>query len=362
PSDSSRGEEFIVVPQDYSTPNGAIRKARALHYAVERRRMLKRNTSKYWVFHLDEESFVVPQTVLAILQFIREKKGLIAEGAIVYPIKFGQGNRLTALAESIRPFQCYDCTSQMTSPPPVHMHGSNLLVRADVEDHVGWDFPNTVAEDQLFGVRAYEELGNIFGWHGGMLLEQPPLSLSDHFRQRRRWIIGNLQNLHYLPTAIKLKIVGRLTTYLLGFASASATLALYLYYLYPNIAARVYALLGIHYTIPQQQNLPIATLSSVYFSLTHIFSQKLSEQAILSGLLGMILLTTSIAWLLSYQIGLYWNLKYTNFSLRKRLYYHLQQFIFSPIIGVIETLPGIVSVIQYLSLRDKKIEFQVIAK
>ncbi len=362
PTDAAKGSEYVVVPASYSSFKGAIRKARALQYAVEKRRAEGKNTSRYWIFHLDEESVVIPQTVLSILQFIREKKGLIAEGPIFYPVKFGAGNRLAALAESIRPFQCYDCTTQMTNPPPSHMHGSNLLVRADVEDHITWDFPKTVAEDQMFGISAYEKLGNVFGWHGGILLEQPPLSLKDHYRQRRRWIVGTLQNMKYLPILLKLKIAGRLATYLLGFASATATLALYIYYVYPYIASRIYSIFGLNYIPPHNQNLPIATWSSVYYSLTHLFTQKLSDEALLSGVLGIVLLLTSIAWLASYQIGLYWNLKFTNFSFKKKIYYHIQQFIFSPLIGVIETLPGMLAVIQYLTKGDKKIEFQVIMK
>jgi len=177
PSDTAKGSQYIVVPANYSPSKRAIRKARALQYAVEKRRREGKNTSKYWIFHLDEESVVIPQTILSILQFIREKKGLVAEGPIFYPVKFGRGNRLAALAESIRPFQCYDCASQMIDPPPSHMHGSNLLVRADVEDHITWDFTETVAEDQMFGVSAYQSLGKVFGWHGGILLEQPPLSI-----------------------------------------------------------------------------------------------------------------------------------------------------------------------------------------
>jgi len=362
PTDAAKGSEYVVVPASYSSFKGAIRKARALQYAVEKRRAEGKNTSRYWIFHLDEESVVIPQTVLSILQFIRKKKGLIAEGPIFYPVKFGAGNRLAALAESIRPFQCYDCTTQMTNPPPSHMHGSNLLVRADVEDHITWDFPKTVAEDQMFGISAYEKLGNVFGWHGGILLEQPPLSLKDHYRQRRRWIVGTLQNMKYLPILLKLKIAGRLATYLLGFASATATLALYIYYVYPYIASRIYSIFGLNYMPPHNQNLPIATWSSVYYSLTHLFTQKLSDEALLSGVLGIVLLLTSIAWLASYQIGLYWNLKFTNFSFKKKIYYYIQQFIFSPLIGVIETLPGMLAVIQYLTKGDKKIEFQVIMK
>src|SRR5690606_18584309 len=103
--------EVVLVRKDYRTD--AIKKGRALQYAVEHRRLHGKNSSKYWVFHMDEESYVIPQTLLALLKFIREGKGVASEGPIFYPFKFESANRLTAIAESIRPFACYDCVSQM---------------------------------------------------------------------------------------------------------------------------------------------------------------------------------------------------------------------------------------------------------
>ena len=123
---------------------------------------------------MDDESFVTSQTILSLLKFIRDGKGVASEGPIFYPLKFENANVLTALAESIRPFTCYDCVSQMTNKvvlktPPLHMHGSNLLVRSDVEDNIGWNFGPTLAEDKLFGSRVYEIYGsNSMGWHGGI--------------------------------------------------------------------------------------------------------------------------------------------------------------------------------------------------
>jgi cellulose synthase/poly-beta-1,6-N-acetylglucosamine synthase-like glycosyltransferase len=159
-----------------------------------------KNTNKRWIFHMDEESYVTPQTILALLKFIGKGKGVVSEGPIFYPLKFESANLLTAIAESVRPFACYDCVSQMRNPPPLHMHGSNLLVRSDIEDNIGWKFGHTLAEDQMFGYKVYEKYGyGSMGWHGGVLLEQPPLNLKDHFFQRRRWFLGTMQNLDKFP-------------------------------------------------------------------------------------------------------------------------------------------------------------------
>ena len=166
--------KYFCMEKSFS-PN-AIKKARALQFAIESRRKLKKQNSDHWIFHMDDESYVVPQTILSILKFIREKKGIASEGPIFYPLKFETANRITALAESMRAFGCFECVTHMHNPPPIHMHGSNLLVRSDVEDKIGWEFGPILAEDQRFGYELYKKYGrNSMGWHGGILLEQPPL-------------------------------------------------------------------------------------------------------------------------------------------------------------------------------------------
>jgi beta-1,4-mannosyltransferase len=366
------GAKVIVVPRRYSTNRGAIRKARALQFAVEQRRVIGDSGPDRWIFHMDEESFVTTQTLLSLLTFIREKRGLISEGPIAYPLKFGDASRLSFLAESVRPFQCYDCVSQMTQPPPMFMHGSNLFVRADVEDNVGWDHGTTVAEDQLFGVKVYEKYGNVFGWHGGLLLEQAPLNLIDHFKQRKRWVIGTLQNLKYLPRKLKARIYLRAATYWLGFLSAMASIAMYAYYFSPYVVLFFARLFGIPYALPHLTSLPIATpqsishsfLASGHFSLSlPIVYSVAFWQSVLQTALGACLLLALIIWLTSYQIGLRQNLQYaTNMGSPKRVLIHLEQLALSPIIGIIETFPAFYAVSQFHFLGKKTSDFEVIAK
>jgi hypothetical protein len=68
--------EIILVDKAFKT--SAIKKGRALQYAVEHRRKNRKNTSKHWIFHMDDESYVTPQTILALLKFIRNGRGLAA--------------------------------------------------------------------------------------------------------------------------------------------------------------------------------------------------------------------------------------------------------------------------------------------
>ena len=324
--------EVVVVDKAFHT--NAIRKGRALQYAVEHRRRTMKNSVRYWVFHMDDESFVTPQTILALLQ-ATERNELASEGPIFYPLKFESANRLTALAESIRPFACYDCVSQMTNPPPLHMHGSNLLVRSDVEDTIEWKFGPTLAEDQMFGYKVYEKYGpGSMGWHGGELLEQPPLNIKDHFFQRRRWVLGTLQNGDKFPLWHRFKLLYKSVTYFLGFASAVASTAFTLYSYVPALLS------------------PSTYVSNIEKTLASFTLQQPAVDPVELGI-GAILMFTSLVWLLSYQLGLYLNLRYSDIGWKKRVKYHFQTLILCPIIGLVETFPAFWAMIEYNVKKNK---------
>jgi egghead protein (zeste-white 4 protein) len=350
--------ELVVVEKNYQT--NAIKKGRALQFAVEHRRRIGRNTRERWIFHMDEESYVTQQTVLALLGFIRKGKGIVSEGPIFYPLKFELANRLTALAESVRPFACYDCVSQMTNPPPLHMHGSNLLVRSDIEDEIGWKFGCTLAEDQMFGYKVYQKYGRgSMGWHGGILLEQPPLNLKDHFFQRRRWFLGTMQNLHEFPRWHRYKVMFKSVTLFLGFASGIASMALMVQaYIVPFFSLSTYGV-GITSSdlMSLSDKLPI---SSVFTSIGGSPSIELGINAIL--------LFASLVWLGSYQLGLFLNLRYSKTKWTKKILLHLQALILCPVIGLVETFPAVWAIIEY-NINKKQItqkinvyDFYIISK
>lgn len=328
--------EVVVVDKEFST--NAIKKGRALQYEVEHRRHTGKNTSKYWIFHMDDESYVTTQTILALLKSIREGKEVAYEGPIFYPLKFEAASRLTAIAESIRPFACYDCVSQMTNPPPLHMHGSNLLVRSDVEDKIGWKFGPTLAEDQMFGFKIYKQYGpGSMGWHGGILLEQPPLNIRDHFFQRRRWVLGTLQNLPKFPLWHKIKLLYKSLTYFLGFASAVSSIVLMIYNYVPTL------FLSPDYATIYNLLIPDNLRSFSFDSLPQLMA---SIDPVGVGL-ESVLLFTSLVWISSYQLGLFLNLKYSKIGWKKRLMLHLQTLLLSPVIGLIETFPAFWATLEY---------------
>ncbi len=219
-NETFNGAVTIAVPKDYSTFNKAKYKARALHYAIEQREINGENTADIWIYHLDDESMITKQGLLSILDHIDNNREPIAEGLITYPNKLNFGSKLVKYLDAVRPAFCYTCCAMLKSKgKPDWLHGSNLLLRADIEKSIGWDFPNTCAEDSLFGYVAYKKYGGIFGWHGGVLEEQSPFTFSDFIKQRQRWIRGNIENLSRLGIWEKVKATYRLTSWLLGAVS-----------------------------------------------------------------------------------------------------------------------------------------------
>ncbi|HZT35168.1 MAG TPA: glycosyltransferase family 2 protein, partial [Nitrososphaera sp.] len=305
--------------------------------AVEHRRRAGMNTAKQWIFHMDDESYVTTQTIISLLKSIENGKELASEGPIFYPLKFEAANRVTAIAESIRPFSCYDCVSQMTNPPPLHMHGSNLLIRSDIEDTIEWKFGPTLAEDQMFGYKVYEKYGpGSMGWHGGVLLEQPPLNIKDHFFQRRRWVLGTLQNLQNFPRWHRYKLMYKSTMYFTGFLSAVTSTAILLSNYIPSLLQ--------YDTIGQQiMSLPEKLPNILFASLT----EALTKGSMVELGASSVLLFTSLVWLGSYQLGLFLNLKYSKIGWKKRMIFHLQTFLLSPILGLVETFPAFWAMIEY---------------
>jgi len=283
---------MIVVPPTYQTKNHARFKARSLHYAVEYRRVRADNTKDAWILHLDEESFITNQMLVSILKYLgRPEPALVSEGPIIYPNKmFDVG--ITRYSDSLRPYTCYSCVSQMTSSVPLNMHGSNLLVRADTEDAVGWDFGGIGAsEDQRFGYEVWGKMGSVFGWHGGMLEEQPPLNITDFISQRRRWLLGNLANMRVgkLPWQKKFNSMVQTTSWIVGFPAGIATMLAFI--------------------LPQ--NIPLW--------------------------LHVVLVGSTVLWLLSYQIGLEHNLQPFHFKRFRRIKEHVIMLALTVPLGLLET-------------------------
>ena len=203
------GAKVFVVPPGYSTEKQSKFKSRALHYAVEKRRELGLDNDNVWIYHQDEETMVGEDTVLGISDFILNSKdsgNLNGCGLILYPLNFR--NKPTNAQEIVRTADDYRLLLPIkySGSASFGYHGSHFLTRADVEDGIGWDFGDTLAEDYLFHLKLLERRGNVFGVMKGFGYEKAALSIRDQLKQRRRWILGARELLKQDDISLKHKL------------------------------------------------------------------------------------------------------------------------------------------------------------
>jgi hypothetical protein len=317
----------ITLPPDYQTPRGTGLKARALHHMCElRRRGFNRKPGRTFVVHFDEETLVDEANLLVLVDYLSRDPRPISQGPIVYPLEWHRTPWICRALESTRPFGCSECARVMEHPPPPHLHGSNLVVDEQVENRLGWDFGTVdgqpyVAEDLLFGLRAYAALGEgAFGWHGATMLEQPPFSLYWAVQQRLRWVLGALQGLRAMSTdaeyadiprrqkrRLLLAIGFRVATYALGFPVGFA---------------------GLYFVLHPAQ---VATQWRSAFGLWHV-----------------LIIVSGVSWFLSYQIGMVRNLRYQDLGRRQRAMHAVVMVLMTPIAGFCETVGPFLAVVRWM--------------
>jgi beta-1,4-mannosyltransferase len=189
---------LVTVPRGYQTPKGTRFKARANHFAHERRIHDRENSYNVWVLHMDDDTGVGPDTAIALARFIEDQRKAgsngkhMAQGILTYPRELAV-NRLTWLADSIRPADDVARFSFWTGggTPRAGVHGELLLLRASIEATIGWDFgPRSIVEDAQFALIFSNRYKGRSAWFGGRCYGASPATLRDFIKQRERWCWG----------------------------------------------------------------------------------------------------------------------------------------------------------------------------
>jgi len=186
-----KGVGVFVVPRDYRTRLGTRGKARALQFACDLRDRMGLSKPDVWVYHQDEETCVGQDTLLGISEFVGQERKLIGAGIIVYPIDWLPIP--THVQEFTRSYDDLRVLDSLTMPgnPTAGFHGSHFVVRADVEDSIGWDVSGySPSEDLTFEIRLRAKYGDVFGVLKGFAYEKGAFTMREQLRQRRRWVRG----------------------------------------------------------------------------------------------------------------------------------------------------------------------------
>ena len=336
--------KVIIVPSDYRTPNSTLYKARSLQYSVEYRKsrdhMRTKISPRSFIFYFDAESTIqiddFRRIIHSVLSFPNKR---VFEGPIVYPHKYFKANIFSRQMEASRPFNCHHCAHVMNNPPPIHLHGSNLLVEEEIVNEIGWDFGRVdnkplLAEDLIFGLSVYIKYGRSpFGWHGGRLSEQPPFTIRSSFNARTRWVTGAWQALKLLDSlpdftqlskreqlGIKIRIRIRIMTHSLSIFSASFVILSLAILLFPSL------------------------FTAFQFDSSLLSTEFRTAQFII---LRFIFLPGTLFWLFGVYIGSLKNLELIeNISQKDKLVEIIKLIVVTPLAGPIESFSAL-----YASLR-----------
>jgi egghead protein (zeste-white 4 protein) len=218
------GIAVLTVPASYQTPNHAIRKARAAQFALDARTAVGRSGQDAWVLHLDDDTAVGRDTAIEVARFIIANRsahdGLhLGQGVLTYPRQLAV-SRFTNLADSLRTADDFMRFAAITGSgtPRVGLHGELLVVRASVEQAVGWDYPNEITEESRFALRFAGQYPGRSGWFAARCYGASPESARALVQQRRRWSNGlvGLVTSRSIPLRLRLFMLYCMATWVLG--------------------------------------------------------------------------------------------------------------------------------------------------
>lgn len=220
----SPGVAVLTVPGGYQTPSGAIRKARAAQFALDARTAVGWSGEDAWVLHLDDDTAVDRDTAAEVARFVTANRsphdGLhLGQGVLTYPRQLA-ASRFTNLADSLRTADDLTRFAAVTGSgtPRAGLHGELLLVRASVEQAVGWDYPNEITEDSRFALRFAGLYPRRAGWFPARCYGASPETGRAFVAQRKRWSNGltGLVTNRAIPLRLRLFMLYCMATWVVG--------------------------------------------------------------------------------------------------------------------------------------------------
>ncbi len=206
-------DRILRVPSDYATSNETRYKARALCYSSDVRSRENLANPETKILLLDDDSLPTKEYT----EYAYHCNFDIAQGVIAPRRDYGH-SLLPSIQDNARTSDCLAFCSYFNSRGnAMIIHGEGLLVRGHVEEEVGWDFGDCIAEDLVFGRKATKKFS--FGFIPEFIEIVPPKSVRDFMIQRRRWFWGHISAFKHLDLAQRVFIAVRYAAAFLGAVS-----------------------------------------------------------------------------------------------------------------------------------------------
>lgn len=178
----------ITVPSTYQCPNKSRSKMRALQYGNEKFHEMGYGKETY-ICHLDDDSLVDKDYLEYIIHYMKDAGG---QGCIRLR-EFGR-HLMSSLADLVRVANCEAwCKPRNKKNTPQFVHGEGIVVRADVEYEIGWDYGTYGAEDLIMGLEISKRYSFSYIPSGHIYIA-PPTTAKDYYKQRRRWFWSIFKN------------------------------------------------------------------------------------------------------------------------------------------------------------------------
>lgn len=214
-------DRIVRVPKGFMTPNKSLYKTRALEYARQLRITEGTEVESTKILFLDDDNSPSRQYIEKAFHSPFD----LSQGVLHSRRQNGKGSVLIATIDYTRTAACIGyCSFFNGRHNPRLVHGEGLVIKANVEKAVGWDFGKTLGEDLIFGRKASKHF--TFGFIPEALEITAPKSIHDFFIQRRRWFWGNMTAMRQIDMSERLFLLTNTITSALGVLSTGIILAI----------------------------------------------------------------------------------------------------------------------------------------
>ncbi len=227
PVDYPHADRVIVVPKEFVAVSQY--KCRALEYTRTVRAKLGYGGYDTKITFLDDDT----SPTWEYLETAYAGDYDICQGLTAPRVEYGSGPFTHYLLSHIDDLRFHNCMTYCSSfqgifNSPLFVHGEGLTITGSTEQQVGWNFRIFASEDLTFGCNAANQ-GLRWGWFHEYIELTSPWTWGAYFKQRRRWMWGNIHaivNRDVLPFWPAVRVATRYVLSLFTFIGSAVAIIL----------------------------------------------------------------------------------------------------------------------------------------